>query len=141
MKIMKTLFNHSFLMLSILLLCSFIYSERKSAQRTSKRIETRDFVKSFGAQLKETDIEKLRPYFSEDCFAEFLESSDSLRNDYPSRISKAIQKRQFTIEKTSDTTSVLSLGKTDVILGRTVGFFFIDTTPSKHKIYMIRAPK
>lgn len=138
MKIQSTII---FSVLFILFLCSFYYSERNSVQIPIKRIETRAFVKSFGTQLKQQDIEKLRPYFSEDCFAEFLKSSDSLRNDYPRRISKAIQLRQFTIEKRSDTTSVLSLGKLDVILGRTVGFFFINTTPGKHKIYMIRAPK
>jgi hypothetical protein len=138
MKIQSTII---FSVLFILSISSFNYSGRISVQISSKRIETRSFVKSFGAQLKERDMEKLRPYFSEDCFAEFLKMSDSLRNDYPSRISKAIQKRQFTIEKKSDSTSVLSLGKRDVVLGRTVGFFFINTTPGAHKIYVIRAPK
>jgi hypothetical protein len=127
--------------LFVLSLSSFIYSERNSVQIPSKRIETRAFVKSFGTQLKEKDIDKLRPYFSEDCFAQFLVTSDSLRNNYPHRISKAIELRQFAIEKTSDTTSVLSLGKMDIILGRTVGYFFINTTSGKHQIYEIRAPK
>jgi len=85
------------------------YSDRVSTNIPAKRIETRAFIKSFGAQLKEKDIEKLRPYFTEDCFAQFLVTSDSLGNNYPRRIRKAIELRQFAIEKTSDTTSVLSL--------------------------------
>lgn len=125
----------------LLFLTSLVYKDIAIANIPVKRFETRAFVKSFGAQLKEKDIDKLRPYFSGDCFAQFLKSSDSLKNDYPRRISKAIELRQFAIEIRSDTTSVLSLGKMDVILGRTVGFFFINTTSGKHKIYMIRAPK
>jgi hypothetical protein len=138
---MKVLLNYSFSAMFILMFCGFMYSERISANIPAKRIETTAFVKSFGAQLKEQDIDKLRPYFSEDFFEQFLESSDSLRNNYPNRIIKAIELRQFAIEKTSDTTSVLSLGKMDIILGRTVGYFFINTTSGKHQIYEIRAPK
>lgn len=125
----------------LLSLTNLVYKDRAIANIPVKRFETTAFVKSFGAQLKEQDIDKLRPYFSEDCFAEFLVTSDNLRNNYPRRISKAIELRQFAIEKTSDTTSVLSLGKMDIILGRTVGYFFINTTSGKHQIYEIRAPK
>jgi len=135
---------HSSLILTVLFilsLSSLNYSERNSLQISSKRIEIRDFVKSFGAQLKEKDIEKLRPYFSEDCFAEFLKMSDSLSNNYCDRIYKSLSKNQYEISKIDDSTAVLGIGKRDVILVRTVGFFFIRTTPKGYQFGKINAPK
>ncbi len=138
MKIQSTVI---FSVLFVLSLSSFFYSERNSVQRTTKRIETRAFVKSFGAQLKEKDIEKLKPYFTEDCFADFLHKSDSLCDNYCDRIYKALNKNQYEISKIDDSTSVLEIGKRDVILGRTVGFFFIRTTSIGLQMYKINAPK
>jgi len=135
---------HSSLILTflfVLSISSFNYSERNSVQISIKRIETMAFVKSFCAQLKEKDIEKLRPYFSEDCFAEFLKMSDSLSNNYCDRIYRSLSKNQYEISKIDDSTAVLGIGKRDIILGRTIGFFFIRTTPKGYQFSKINAPK
>jgi hypothetical protein len=103
--------------------------------------ELNQFVKQFRRTLSTKDLDSLKTYFAHDFYVEFLSKTDSLRNTNFEKISSSLRKRQFKCTVHNDSTAVLALGKTDKIVGHSMGYYFIRKRFGGYFFFEFRASK